>query len=132
MDVQYPSLGLPSNPKDTVMPPAAAVAHPVEHFPPQLSPFEDAFVRTVLEHRGLFRDPTGAEFAAAIQVLKCYDEQCADNPGGGVWEPLLDEDSTAALRAKAFLMFGATKPTPAQWHKAHTALFGPLLCETCG
>jgi hypothetical protein len=29
-------------------------------------------------------------------------------------------------------MFGVTKPSPAQWHKAYTALFGPLLCETCG
>ena len=98
----------------------------------QLSRFEWAFIRTVLEHRGLFRDPTQAEFEGALAVLRQYDEQCADNPGGGEWEPILDDERTAEMRAKAFVMFGATKPTPAQWHKAHSALFGPLLCETCG
>jgi hypothetical protein len=45
---------------------------------------------------------------------------------------VLDEERQAELRAKAFVMFGATKPTPVQWHKAHSALFGPLLCEACG
>lgn len=98
----------------------------------QLSRFEWAFIRTVFEHRGLFREPSESEFTAALLVLKQYDEQCADNPGGGAWEPTLDEERLAELKAKAFLMFGATKPTPAQWHKAHNALFGPLLCEACG
>jgi hypothetical protein len=99
----------------------------------QLSRFEWAFIRTVLEHRGVFRDATDAEIDAAVAVVKQYDAQCQDNPGGGGWEPVLeDEEQQAELRAKAFLMFGATKPTPAQWHKAHGALFGPLLCEACG
>jgi hypothetical protein len=98
----------------------------------ELSRFDWAFIRKVLEHRGLFRDQTQAEFESALTVLRRYDEQCADNPGGGAWEPNLDEERIAELRAKAFVMFEATKPTPAQWHKAHAALFGPLLCETCG
>lgn len=107
---------------------SAAIA---ENFSPSLSPFESAFVRTVLEHRGLFRDPSLSEFTAALDVLRRFDEQQRDNPGDSAWLPDLDEESLASLRAKAFMMFGATKPTPAQWHKAHSALFGPLLCETC-
>ena len=99
---------------------------------PSLSPFQTSFIFTVLEHRGVGFRPSQTEIAAAIDVLKRYDEQCLDNPGGGAWEPRLDADRNAALRAKAFIMFGATKPTPAQWQKAHAALFGPLLCETCG
>lgn len=99
---------------------------------PLLSPFESVFVRTVLEHRGLSNEPSAAEFAAAVAVLTRYNEQCQDNPGGGAWEPAADAEQLAELRAKAFVMFGATKPTPAQWHKVHAALYGPLLCETCG
>jgi len=99
---------------------------------PDLSPFETAFIRTVLEHRGVSHRPTLAEFTAALDMLRHYDEQCLDNPGGGAWEPRLEGEARAALRAKAYIMFGATKPTAAQWQKAHTALFGPLLCETCG
>ena len=97
-----------------------------------LSRFDWAFIRTVLEHRGLVRDPTESEFNEALEVLGRYEQQCTDNPGGGAWEPALDEERLAEMKAKAFVMFGATKPTPAQWHKAHNALFGPLLCETCG
>ncbi len=100
---------------------------------PQLPPFDSAFIRTVLEHRGLSNKPTLAEFSAALEVLRRYYEQSLDNPrDGDAWEPRGDEETLAALRAKAFAMFGATKPTPAQWQKAHTALFGPVLCETCG
>lgn len=99
---------------------------------PDQSAFATAFIRTVLEHRGVGYRPSEAEVSAALDVLRRYDKQCLDNPGEGAWVPRLDEDSDASLRAKAFIMFGATKPTPAQWHKAHTALFGPLLCETCG
>ena len=99
---------------------------------PSLSPFRRAFILTILEHRGVGYSPSQAEIAAALQVLKRYDEQRLDNPGEGVWVPQLDDEDDGALRAKAFIMFGATKPTPAQWHKAHAALFGPLLCETCG
>jgi hypothetical protein len=98
-----------------------------------LGPFELAFVRTVLEHRGLFRQPSVDEFEAALAELHRYREQCFDNPRErDAWEPELAEDSLAELRAKVFVMFGVTKPSPAQWHKAHTALFGPLLCDTCG
>jgi predicted metal-dependent HD superfamily phosphohydrolase len=112
------------------MPHATTASAP---FSPGVTRFESAFIRTVLEHRGLFREPSLAEFAAAHAVLRRFEEQRQDNPGGvDFWEPVLDEEGIASLRAKAFLMFGATKPTPAQWHKAHTALFGPLLCETCG
>jgi len=110
----------------------SAVLAPADDTQDTLSPSEHAFIRTVLEHRGLLGDPTEAEFAAAFQVMQRYTEQCQDNPGGGLWEPIVDELCLAELRAKAFMMFGATKPTPAQWHKAHSALFGPLLCETCG
>jgi hypothetical protein len=110
----------------------AALSFATDEPQPDLSPFENAFIRTVLEHRGVSHRPTLAEFSAALEMLQRYDEQCLDNPGGGAWEPRLDGESRAALRAKAFIMFGATKPTAAQWQKAHTALFGPLLCETCG
>ena len=99
---------------------------------PDQSPFTMAFVRTVLEHRGIGYRPSEAEVRAALEVLRRYDAQCLDNPGECAWVPRLDEDSDASLRAKAFIMFQATKPTPAQWHKAHSALFGPLLCESCG
>jgi hypothetical protein len=111
---------------------AATLASFADEPIPDLTPFETAFIRTVLEHRSVGHRPSLAEFLAALDVLRRYDAQCVDNPGGGAWEPRLDGDSVAALRAKAFIMFGATKPTAAQWQKAHTALFGPLLCETCG
>ncbi len=109
-----------------------AVAH-AEDFSPRLTAFEAVFIRTVLEHRGVGHRPTLLELTAALEVLKRYDQQCRDNPREeDEWEPRLGEESQAALRAKAFLMFGATKPLPSQRHKAHTALYGPLLCETCG
>lgn len=112
------------------MPTAALVAD--DDFQPELSPFEKAFVRTVLEHRGLLREPTLAEFSGALDVLRRFDQQRQDNPPSArMWLPELDPESTAALHAKAFLMFGVTKPSAAQWHKAHAALFGPPLCETC-
>jgi hypothetical protein len=111
---------------------SATAAAFAEDPPPRPTPFETAFIRTVLEHRGTGFRPSLAELSAAHDVLRRFNDQCLDNPGGGAWEPRLDEDSVASLRAKAFIMFGATKPTPAQWQKAHAALFGPLLCETCG
>ncbi|MEO8307809.1 MAG: hypothetical protein ABI616_07180 [Pseudomonadota bacterium] len=101
-------------------------------FDDRLTSFEWAFVQAVLEHRGVHRDPTGEQFRGALDVLRRYDEQCADNPGGGIWQPQVSDTALAELSAMAFVMFGATKPTPAQWHKAHAALYGPLLCETCG
>jgi hypothetical protein len=86
-----------------------------------------AFVRTVLEHRGLFRQPSSDEFEAALAELHRYRGQCLDNPRErDAWEPELAEESLAELRAKVFVMFGVTKPSPAQWHKA---LFAA--CETC-
>jgi hypothetical protein len=101
--------------------------------PPRLTPFEAVFVQTVLEHRGIARRPTLLEFTEALRVLQRYEEQCRDNPReADAWEPEMAEESRTALRAMAFLMFGATKPLPSQWHKAHAALYGPLLCETCG
>jgi hypothetical protein len=100
---------------------------------PRLSPFETAFIRTILEHRGLGNHPTLAEFSAALEVLKRYDEAVRRNsPEDGHWVPRLDDESLASLRAKAFVMFGAARPSPAQWQKAMGALHGPLLCETCG
>jgi len=100
---------------------------------PRLTPFETCFLRTILEHRGIGNRPTLAEFTSSLEVLQRYDEQCQDNPRESEqWEPRFSEESHAALRAKAFLMFGATKPTPGQWQKAHAALYGPLLCEGCG
>lgn len=100
---------------------------------PRLTPFETLFIRTVLEHRGLSNQPTLAEFSAALDVLRRYEAQRLDNPpDDSHWEPRLDEEGLVSLRAKAFVMFGATNPSPAQWQKAMTALFGPLLCETCG
>ncbi len=90
-------------------------------------------MRAVLEHRGIFQNPSDADIDAAAAVLRRYDEQCRDSPGGSEWEPRLrDEERQAELRAKAFMMFGATKPTPAQWLQAYNALFGPLLGEAFG
>ena len=97
-----------------------------------LSPFETAFVRAVLEHRGLYRTPTDAEFTDALDVLRQFEEQSAGSPRRFAWEPDLSEESLGELRGKAFVMFGTTRPTATQWHRAHAALFGPLLCETCG
>jgi hypothetical protein len=112
---------------------AAQPAALLEDFAPRLTPFEASFVRTVLEHRGVFAPPGLTEFSRALEVLRRYDEQCVANPGhDDVWAPALDAEDMAALRAKAYLMFGVIRPTAAQWHKAHGALFGPLLCETCG
>jgi hypothetical protein len=111
----------------------AAAAAFVEDTFPRLSPFEATFIRTILEHRGIGSRPSLADFSAALDVLRRFDLQCEDNPAeAGMWEPNMDEESVTSLRAKAFVMFGATKPSPAQWQKAHGALFGPLLCETCG
>lgn len=101
-----------------------------------LSPLDGAFVRTVLDHRGVCRRPSVAEFASALDVLRRYEQQRADNPpevdDPWGWPTRLDPEDQIALAAKAFLMFGVTKPTPAQWQRAHAALFGPLLCERCG
>ena len=112
----------------------AAIASDLPHnFAPRLTAFEAEFVRTVLEHRGLFREPSHTELSAALQVLRRYDEQLIANPGhDDRFAPRLDGDDMAALRAKAYMMFGTIRPSPAQWHKAHAALFGPLICETCG
>jgi hypothetical protein len=105
----------------------AALAFPS----PQLSAFEAAFIRTVLEHRGTASRPTLAEVGAAADVLRRYGEECERTPRSA-WQPDVGEDTRAELSAKTFLMFGTTAPTPAQWQKAHAALYGPLLCETCG
>lgn len=107
------------------MPPAAAIAIAHAEFLPQLTPFESAFVRTVLEHRGLLHEANSTELSAALDVLRRFEEQRMDNPpDAAMWVPALDQTNIASLRAMAFVMFGATKPTPAQWHKAHSALFG--------
>jgi hypothetical protein len=128
MDIQYVH---PCRPNTEVA--MSAVALPAAIAAPPLNPFDLAFVRAVLEHRGLFRQPSPEEFDAALEELRRYRGQCLDNPRErDAWEPELAEESLAELRAKVFVMFGVTKPSPAQWHKAYTALFGPLLCETCG
>ena len=109
--------------------PAAFMIAPTE----QLTDSQAEFVRTVLEHRGLFHVPTTDEFQAALEVMRRYDELCAENPARmDSFASRLDPHELAALRAKAFVMFNTIWPTAAQWHEAHTALFGPLLCETCG
>jgi hypothetical protein len=109
---------------------SAAAAH---HFVHHLTPFETVFVHAVLEHRGVYDQPSSEDFSAALQVLRQFDALCVANPGwDSVYAPRADSDDMPALRAKAFLMFGTISPTPAQWHKAHVALFGPLICETCG
>jgi hypothetical protein len=111
---------------------AAAIAV-AESLMPRLTSFEAEFVRTVLEHRGVLARPSLVELTRAFEVLRRYDEQCLANPGReSAYAPDLDADSMAALRAKAYIMFGAIAPSPAQWHKARVALFGPPLCETCG
>lgn len=112
---------------------AAAASAFADNLAPRLSPFETVFIRTVLEHRGLSNHPTLAEFSAALEMLRRYDAQCqGDSPEDTHWVPRLDEESLASLRAKAFVMFCAARPTPAQWQKAMAALYGPLFCETCG
>jgi len=102
------------------------------HLAPRVSPFEAAFIRTVLESQGVHDDPSLAEFSAAVDVLRRFDVQCADNGNrrDDYEIPNVDTETHAALRAKAFLLFGVTRPTAAQLHKAHMALYGPLLCET--
>lgn len=95
----------------------------------ELSPFETAFIRTVLEHRGLFHQPTEDEFRAALDVLRRFDQQCGGNPQRFAWEPDLGQHAIGELRAQAFVMFGTTAPTPAQWHKARVALFGPCFAR---
>lgn len=100
-------------------------------FLPSLTPFDSAFIRTVLDHRGVGARPSLADFLSAFDMLRRYYQQCLDNPHeSDTWEPRLGEERLAEMRAKAFLMFGATKPTPAQWHKVHGALYGSLLGET--
>lgn len=112
---------------------SVAFSHFGEDPAPRLSPFETVFIRTVLEHRGLGNHPSLAEFSAALDVLRRFDAQREDNPPEeGEWAPRVDAESLVSLRAKVFVMFGATKPSPAQWQKAMAALYGPLLCETCG
>jgi hypothetical protein len=100
---------------------------------PSLPAFDAVFVRTALEHRGGTLPPTLAEYAAAFDLLRRYYQQCLDNPREDEpWAPHLTEESLAAMRAKAFVLFGATKPTPAQWQKVHAALYGTLLAEAQG
>lgn len=108
----------------------SAVLAPSEN---HLTSFETAFVQTVLEHRGVFGSAGEADFIRAFEVLRRYDRLCLANPRyESGWAPELASDDMASLRAKAFMMFDTITPSPAQWHKAHKALFGPLLCETCG
>lgn len=112
---------------------SAAIAGFSDDPTPRLTPFETVFIRTVLEHRGVGNRPTLVEFSAALDLLQRYEAQCQDDaPEDSHWVPRLDDDALASLRAKAFVMFGATRPTPAQWQKSMGALYGPLLCETCG
>lgn len=106
-------------------------ASPTLDLLPSLPVFDAVFVRTALEHRGGAHPPTLADYAAAFDLLRRYYQQCLDNPRADEpWEPRLSDESLAAMRAKAFVMFGATKPTPAQWQKVHAALYGTLLGET--
>jgi hypothetical protein len=115
---------------------SAAASLLVDEFPPTpplTAAARAAFIQTVLEHRGLFLRPNAADHAEALEVLDRFNQQRQDNPSNAdMWMPHLDEESRASLQAKTFLMFGVTKPSAAQWHKAHNALFGPLLCEVCG
>ncbi len=100
---------------------------------PPLSAHDAVFVQTVLDHQGVSDEPSLAEFTAALKVLRSYYEQSLDNPPTEkLWQPRGSEEGMAALRAKAFMLFGATKPTPDQWRRASAALYGPLLCATCG
>jgi hypothetical protein len=93
---------------------------------PTLPQFDAVFVRTTLEHRGSTLPPTLADYAAAFDLLRRYYQQCLDNPREDEpWEPRLGEELLAAMRAKAFVMFGVTKPTPAQWQKVQAALALP-------
>jgi hypothetical protein len=111
---------------------SAVAASVAENFGPRLTPFEVIFVRTVLEHRGVHGQPALGEFSGALEVLRRYDEQCIANPGRqDDRAPRLGAEDMTALRAKAFLIFGTIRPTPAQWQRAQVALFGPTLCETC-
>jgi hypothetical protein len=109
------------------MSPNPSPAAAPEGAPPHLSPFETAFVRTVLDHRGIGARPSIADLMGAFDLLRRYGQQCVDNPrDADSWEPTLNDERLAEMRAKAFIMFGATKPTPAQWHKVHAALYGAL------
>ena len=111
---------------------SAAAVLVAENLGPRLTPFEVIFVRTVLEHRGIHGRPALGEFTGALEVLRRFDEQCIANPSrADERAPRLAAEDMTALRAKAFLLFGTIRPTPAQWQRAHAALFGPALCATC-
>lgn len=112
----------------------AAPLFPVQSNSAPSGEFEASFVGAVLEHRGIYHEPTEPEYAAAIALLRTYRQQCADNSREDGWGllPNLDDARAGELAGKAFVMFGGVRPSPAQLHKAHTALYGPLLCEACG
>jgi len=46
--------------------------------------------------------------------------------------PKFDADRQGEIAGKAFIMFGAVRPSLAQLQEVYTELFGPLLCVTCG
>lgn len=99
-----------------------------------LDPFELAFLQAVLEIRGVRGKPALPELRGALETMEAYSQQREDNPPAPeteAWLARLAVEERAALCARAFLDFGATKPTAQQWQLAHRACFGPLLCATC-
>lgn len=100
----------------------------------ELNSFEHAFIRAVLEYRRVQGDPTTPQLREAFEIMAAYSQQRSDNPpadGTEEWLERLPEDEHATLVVRAFLEFGATKPTDTEWHSVHRAVYGPLLCAAC-
>jgi hypothetical protein len=99
-----------------------------------LSQYESAFVNAVLAFHGIREVPSIEEFTAALTVLQRYAQQVQDNPrddSRSSWAQRMEVADVAAIDARAFLLFGSTKPTPDQWRRVHREIYGPLLCEDC-
>lgn len=99
-----------------------------------LNDYETAFISAMLAVRGITGRPSVEQFTDALLVLQRYAQQAQDNPRddfGDAWRSRMHSADVAAIDARAFLVFGVTKPTPDQWCQVHRGLYGPLLCEDC-
>ena len=78
----------------------ATSAKAAGEFLPSLTPFDSAFIRTVLDHRGVGARPSLADFLSAFNMLRRYYQQCLDNPPeSDTWAPRLGEERLAEMEA---------------------------------
>ncbi len=69
-----------------------------QQFANHLTPFETVFVHAVLEHRGVYEQPSMEDFRAALGVLRQFDALCVANPGwDSVYAPKADSDDLPAM-----------------------------------